>query len=217
MTYEEILKTLEDYFCDLLIIQYRQAPENRTLIKELVNLIFANNIALQIKDLTVDINKSIGVQLDIVGKWLGLDRYYNGIELWNKVYFSLPSYSHIRSGNYNPYMGGFSNYTNFNTIQGATLTYREQIDIRTALNKLGDEIFRPLLKLKAIKNSINHTKKNIDEAIYQWSNGEVYTTWEVMKLTYNYSSNYKTVMELAQLKNVLLVPCGCEVEIKEVA
>ena len=88
MTYEEILKTLEDYFCDLLIIQYRQAPENRALIKELVNLIFANNIALQIKDLTVDINKSIGVQLDIVGKWLGLDRYYNGIELWNKVYFS---------------------------------------------------------------------------------------------------------------------------------
>ena len=34
MTYEEILKTLEDYFCDLLIIQYRQAPENRALIKD---------------------------------------------------------------------------------------------------------------------------------------------------------------------------------------
>lgn len=217
MTYDEILEQLEEYFCDLLIIQYRQAPENRALIKELVNLVFANNLALKIKDLTVDINNSIGAQLDVVGKWLGLNRYYNGVELWNKVHFSLPSYSHIRSGNYNGYMGGFSNYTNFTTLVGATLTYKEYQDTRTALNKIGDEYFRPLLKLKAIKNSINHTKKNIDEAIYQWSNGEVYTTWDVMKIIYNYKSNYKTVMDLAQQKDTLLVPSGCSIELKEIS
>lgn len=217
MTYEEILKHLENYFCDLLIIQYRQAPENRALIKELVNLVFANNLALQIKDLTVDLEKSIGAQLDVVGKWLGLDRYYKGVELWNKKYFSLPSYSHIKSGNYNPYMGGFSNYTNFETIGGATLTYQQIIDTRTAQNKLGDTIYRQLLKLKAIKNSIKHTKKNIDEAIYNWSNGEVYTTWETMKVIYNYPQRYKTVMELAESKNVLLIPSGCGYELKEVA
>lgn len=216
MTYKEILKQLEDYFCDLLIIQYRQAPENRALIKELVNLIFANNLALQIKELTVDINNSIGVQLDVVGKWLGLNRYYNGVELWNKVHFSLPSYSHIRSGKYNEYMGGFSNYTNFNTLAGATLTYKEYKDIKTALNKIGDEYFRQLLKLKAIKNSINHTKKNIDEAIYQWSGGQVYTTWDVMKITYNYNSSYKTIMDLAQQKDILPVPSGCSIELKEI-
>ena len=149
MTYDEILKTLEDYFCDLLIIQYRNSDTNRAMIKQLVNLIFANNLALQIQDLCVDVNKSIGTQLDVVGKWVGIDRYYTGFALWNKKYFSLPSYGNIRTDTYSQYMGSFSLYSNFNE-KGAFLMYKDFRDILSRKNAMGDEYFRLLIKLKII-------------------------------------------------------------------
>lgn len=215
--YQIILNQLEEYFCSLLIIQYRNSKLNRAMIKELVKLVFANNLALQIKDLCVDVNKSIGAQLDVVGKWVGLDRYYTGFALWEKKYFSFPSYSHIRSGNYNPYMGGFSNYLNFNTLKGAFLTYRQYRNLTSAKNAMGDEFFRQLIKLKIIKNSIIQTNKNIDDAIYNWSDGEVYTTWtNPMQMTYNYKSSMKNIIDLAVYKNILLAPCGVEIVLNEV-
>ena len=72
----EVIENLKEYFADLLIIQYRGAKRNRDFIKFLVDLIFANNLAMEIKDKTVNIEESIGTQLDVVGKWVGVDRYY---------------------------------------------------------------------------------------------------------------------------------------------
>lgn len=215
MDYLEALKSLQEYFADLIILQYRYAPENRALIKKLVNLIFANNLALQIRDNTVDVDNSIGKQLDIVGKWVGVDRYYSGSTLWTKKYFALPSYSQIKTSTYTQYQGGFSNYTNFNE-PGAFLTYQNWQDVSSKVNALGDEYFKPLIRLKIIKNSINHTAKNIDEAIYNWSNGLVYTTWDVMKIIYHYDSSYSAVMPIAKAKNALPKPTGCTVEIEEI-
>ena len=215
MTYEEILKTLEDYFCDLLIIQYRNSDTNRAMIKQLVNLIFANNLALQIQDLCVDVNKSIGAQLDVVGKWVGIDRYYTGFALWNKKYFSLPSYGNIRTDTYSQYMGSFSLYSNF-TEKGAFLMYKDFRDILSRKNAMGDEYFRLLIKLKIIINSVRLTMKNIDEAVYKWSDGAVYTTWNKMEIVYNYPSSYKNIMELAIYKNCLPAPVGCDIILKEI-
>ena len=215
MDYEQILTNLQEYFANLIILQYRYAPENRALIKNLVNLIFANNLALQIRDLTVDVKNSIGAQLDVVGKWVGIDRYYNSSELWTKKYFSMPLYSAIKTSTYNQFQGGFSNYTNFDS-PGAFLTYKNWQAVRSKVNALGDEYFKPLIELKIIKNSINHTCKNIDEAIFEWSGGLVYTTWDVMEVTYHYDTSYKTVMTLAEYKNALPRPTGCTVNTEEI-
>ncbi|MBR4973850.1 MAG: DUF2612 domain-containing protein, partial [Clostridia bacterium] len=81
MDYTAALKDLQKYFSDLLIIQYRNAPKNRALISYLTDLIFANNLALQIRDKTLNLDDSEGTQLDVIGKWVGVDRYYNG-NLW---------------------------------------------------------------------------------------------------------------------------------------
>lgn len=215
MDYEQILLDLQEYFANLIILQYRYAPENRALIKNLVNLIFANNLALQIRDLTVNVEESIGAQLDVVGKWVGVDRYYGG-ELWDHPYLSFPYYSTIHDNSYNEYQGGFSTYLTFADNDGGSLMYKEWQRIRTQINKMGDEYFRSLIKLKIIKNSINHTCKNIDEAIWNWSEGNVYTTWDVMKLTYHYDSSYSNLITLAQHKHTLPCPTGCTLEIKEI-
>lgn len=215
MDYTELLKELQEYFADLLIIQYRGAKKNRDLIKLLVNLIFANNLALQIKDLTVNVEESIGAQLDVVGKWVGIDRYYSG-ELWTHPYLAYPLYSTIQNGTYSEWQGGFSSYSTFEDNNGGFLTYKTWQDVRTTVNKIGDEYFRALIKLKIIKNSINHTCKKIDNAIWNWSNGNVYTTWNTMQVTYHYTSLYKDLMALANYKKILPVPTGCTLILEEI-
>lgn len=216
MDYTQVLKDLQEYFANLIIIQYRYAPENRELIKNLTNLIFANNLALQIRDLTVDVDKSIGAQLDIVGKWVGIDRFYNGIDDWEHPYLSYPYFKTIYENSYDQYQGGFSTYTNFADNDGGFLMYEDWKYIRTKANKLSDDVFRPLIKLKIIKNSINHTCKNIDNAIWEWSEGNVYTTWDVMKLIYNFPKEYSKIMYIGAYKNTLPRPTGCLIELKEI-
>lgn len=215
MDYIQALEDLKKYFADLIILQYRYAPENRALIGKLTDLIFANNLALQIRDLTVDVDNSFGAQLDIVGKWVGIDRFYGG-ELWDRAYLSFPLYSTIKTSSYSDYQGGFSKYSTFAKNNGGFMTYKVWQETRTRMNQMGDNYFRPLIKLKIIKNSINHTCKNIDNAIWDWSEGKVYTTWDVMKVKYNYDRSYKNLMTLAAYKKALPHPTGCTVELIEV-
>lgn len=213
--YETLLNQLEEYFCNLLILQYRKVPKNRALVKYLVDLVFANCLAQQIADLTVNINDSVGAQLDVVGKWLGIDRYYSNVFIWDKKYFSMPSYSQIKNNSYEDAQGPFALYSNF-TDEGAVLQWTEWQSTHTKVYSLGDSQFRQMCKLKAIKNSIRCTMKNIDNAIYEWSNGEVYTTWGKMELTYHYPSSYSQIFELAQEKNVLPQPTGVALLFEEI-
>ena len=217
MDYVQALQDLQDYFASLIILQYRNSYQNKALIQKLVSLIFANNLALQIRDLTVDVEKSIGAQLDVVGKWVGIDRYYNAIDLWEQYYTSLVNYENIADDDYEQWQGGFSTFENFSQNDGGFLTWETWQDTRTKVNTIGDDYFRSLIKLKTIKNSINHTCKNIDNAIWEWSNGQVYTTWGTMEITYHYPSSYSNLMTLAVYKNVLPVPTGCTLLTEELS
>lgn len=215
MKYELLLKQLEEIFADLLILQYRKAPKNRIMVKLLVDIVFANCLTQQIADLTVNINDSVGKQLDVVGKWLGVDRYYTDVFIWDVTYFSMPSYGQIKNNTYESTQGPFSLYSNF-TQKGAFLQWSEWQSTHSKVFALSDTYFRAMCKLKAIKNSISCTMKNIDEAIYDWSNGEVYTTWGKMELTYHYPEKYKTIMDLGIKKNVLPQPTGVELKFEEI-
>ena len=209
MDYNLELQNIKEWAKKLLIVQYSQAKKNKALIDLLVEILFANNLILQIRDLCLNVEESIGAQLDVVGKWAGIDRYYNAIDLWDHPYTALVNYSNISSDTYEQWQGGFSTYSNFADNDGGFLTYSTWKETRTQINKMGDDYFRQLIKLKIIKNSINCTCKSIDDAITKWSEGQVYTTWGVMEVTYHYPSSYSNLMALALYKNVLPVPTGC--------
>ena len=181
MDYNLALQKIKDWIKNLIIVQYRQSPKNRALIDLLCELIFANNLILKIRDLCLNVEESTGAQLDVVGKWVGIDRIYNGTELWDHPYLSFINYSDIKDANFpsnlDPMQGGFSKYTTFADNNGGFLMYKQWMDTRTAVNKIGDDIFRKIIKLKIIKNSINQTQENIDKAIWKWSEGHVFTTW----------------------------------------
>ena len=212
MDYIKALDDVKSWAKDLLILQYHQSPKNQALIGLITEILFAQNLALQIRDLCLNVDESIGVQLDVVGKWVGIDRYYNAIDLWEQPYTALVNYTNVSNDEYLQWQGGFSTFTNFADDDGGFLTYKAWRDTRTKVNQMGDESFRQLIKLKIIKNSIRFTNKNIDDAINQWSNGQIYTTWGVMEVTYHYPSSLSNLMQLAIYKNVLLAPTGCEIK-----
>ena len=216
MDYQAVLKTLAEYFCDLIIIQYKASEQNRALIYLLTQVIFGNMLIKQVEDLCVNVDNSEGVQLDVVGAWVGIDRFFQGRENFTHPYFSMPNYRTIKNNEYLPFTGGFSTYENFSSVLGGFLMYQDDIDVKTTFSKLPDELYRPLIKLKIIKNSIKKTNKSIDEAIYNWSGGEVYTTWGTMKLTFNYAPNFQQIMELALQKNILPAPNGVALILREV-
>ena len=210
MDYVETNDKLKKYFADLMIAEYRCSEKNRAFIKMLYNLVFVNGVFLQVKDECLNVEKSIGAQLDQIGEWVGVTRLYDNSVLWDRAYFSFVNWGQLPNVNY---QGGMSNYKNFMYLDGATMTWKTLQDLRKKDFELGDDWYRQLIKLKIIKNSIRFTKKEIDDAIYTWSGGAIYTTWSKMKVTYNYRTQDSIIMGLALLKNCLPCPTSCELAI----
>ena len=89
MDYIKALDEVKSWAKDLIILQYHRSPKNQALIDTMVELIFAKYLILQIRDLCLNVNESTGAQLDVIGKWVGVDRYYNAIDLWEQPYTAL--------------------------------------------------------------------------------------------------------------------------------
>lgn len=215
MDYTATLNSLLDYYANLLIVQYNGKSKASATIKMIANLILANVLILQIRD-AFDWRTAVGVQLDIIGKWVGVSRTYNGNLFFNQPIFSYPKSNDLVPDDLTtPFQHGYSEFSTFNTDVAtgdiAELTYK---NIGYVEQKLSDNDYRTVIGLKIIKNSINHTAKNIDDAIWNYFNEQVYTTWEPHKVTYNYPASLETVMEVCFYKNVLLAPTGVEIELK---
>ncbi len=86
------LQDLINYYVNLLIVQYHNKPKAMATIQLLAETLIANNIFLQIEN-AFDVDTAIGKQLDILGKYAGVDRYYTVEDLEN--YFSLETYTEV--------------------------------------------------------------------------------------------------------------------------
>lgn len=207
MEYLKLLKELEDYYANLLIVQYNGKPKAVTTIKLFVRLLFVNMILLQIRE-AFDWKTAIGKQLDIIGEWVGTNRFYDGQLFDFHPWFALIDWESEPDN----LQGGFSTFENFDEVEGGILDYQT---ILPTQNKMNDQAFRIMIGLKIIKNSISATCKNIDDAIWDYFDGKVYTIWTPDKLTYYYPSELAEVLQVAKAKNVLPCPTGVRIELKE--
>lgn len=202
------MEELLNYYKNLLIIQYHGKPKAKATIDAYVKLLWANFILKQIRD-GFNINSAVGTQLDIIGLWVGVDRY-----VYLKPYDNHPwiSLIEISGAIDNILQGGYSTPSTFDTL-GGFLT--PDLVIGTNTSTLEDDQFRTLIKLKIIKNSIPHTCKNIDTAIYRLFGDDVWTTWDLDRhvLYYNWKNTFEqwALMEIALKKNVLPCPTPCQI------
>ena len=214
MNYIETLKSLLDYYANLLIIQYNGKTKATATIKMIANLILSNLLIFQIRD-GFDWRSAVGAQLDIIGKWVGVTRNYKGPLYWGNTFLSYPNSNQlVPNDKTDALQHGYSDYDTFDTDTGGVLTYENLGFIEQNLN---DEDYKTVIGLKIIKNSINHTAKNIDDAIWNYFGGEVYTTWQPHEITYHYPASMETIINVCNYKNVLLAPTGVSIRLSQIS
>lgn len=153
MTLDEIIA----YYVNLLIIQYNQKPKAQATVEAYVTEWMMNNVALDVQN-GFDIETAVGVQLDTIGKYVGVDRLYTEYDDTG-VWFGFSDYA----GSEPTDVTGYALYSDWATKEGQFIEYD---DVKVARNKLSDDDFRILIKLKIAINNINHSNEGIDDALY---------------------------------------------------
>lgn len=191
-----------DYYVNLLIIQYNNQPKARATIELFATQIAANGILFDIRD-GYDIDTAVGVQLDVLGKYVGVDRYFEVFDPIN--YFALTDYDEVDPDAEEKW--GFTDYADFDDFQyNGTLNYMSVLSISSRLN---DDDFRVVIKLKILQNSINHSHKSIDDGMYKFFGMDVRpSSIGGMQMTYFITINVTAIIKAALTKNILPRPMG---------
>ena len=214
MDYTETLKSLLDYYANLLIVQYNGKPKASATIQMLANLILANLLILQIRD-GFDWRTAVGAQLDIIGKWVGVTRDYKGSLFWGNTFLAYPQANQLTPTDLTDTLQhGYSDYDTFDSDTGGVLTYD---NLGFVEQSLSDDDYRVIIGLKIIQNNLNHTCKNIDDAIWSYFGEEIYTTWQPHVITYHYPASMENIINVCNYKNVLLAPAGVSISLSQIS
>ena len=189
-----------DYYVGLLIIQSHNKPKAMATISLLVNEFLCNAILLDILN-GYDIETAVGVQLDVIAKYVGVDRFFKDVDLIDL--FAIPAYLDSPTS---PPQYGFETYATFatdNDLNG-TLTYEKII---SSNNLLIDEFYRQIIKLKILQNTINHSDAAIDAAMFAFFGGDVRPEEMFnMHMAYFVTANETSLIRAVLAKNLLLKP-----------
>lgn len=202
------INTVQDiinYYVNLLIIQYHDQPKAQAEIALMAEVLLANGVIFDVRD-GYNIDTAIGHQLDIIGKYVGTDRYFTTHDLIN--FFGLTFYTDVDPDSQEKF--GFVQYANFNEYQyNGTLNYHSLL---SQSNALSDTDFRTLIHLKILQNNINHSHKSINDAIFDiFGNSVVPDSTGGMKMIYFISQNFSAVVSAALTKQLLPKPMGVQI------
>lgn len=196
-----MIEELIEYYTDLLIIQYNGKPKARATIRACVSEVLANGILFDIRD-GYNVETAVGVQLDIIGKYVGVNRFFTVSEL--DGFYRMTDYTEVDPDE-SP--GGFTDYENFDENQfNGTLNYNSLVTVE---NKLNDEDFRTIIKLKIIQNNSDHSHKSIDDSMWEYFGSDVIPdSLGGMEMSYFLTENITPVIQAALIKGILPRPMG---------
>ncbi len=200
------ISALVDYYINLLIIQYNNKPKARKTIGLLVDVLLSNGIIFSVQD-GYDIETAIGLQLDVLGKYIGSDRFYQGQDLTG--YFSLALYDDPDEGAADKI--GFADYVDAGVKTGKFLTYDDVLSQQFALT---DSEFRTLIKLKILINNSNASNSEIDAGLYLLFGTTLLMVDNLdMTLTYIVDPSIYALINVAHGKDLLPRPMGVSTEL----
>lgn len=150
---------LINYYQNLLIIQYNGKPKAAATIALIAREFLASGVMLDVQQ-GYDLANAVGVQLDVLGKYEDIDRFYSA---FNPVdYFSLETYT--ESPPSTPPRYGFSTYADYATSPpSGCMIYSEIVAVN---GSLVDSFFRTLIYLKIIQNYSNYGGGDIDARLF---------------------------------------------------
>lgn len=194
------LESTIDYYANLLIIQYNGKAKAAATVELNIRTLLSDNIVSQVQD-GYDLETAIGVQLDVLGKYIGTDRFFTSSGELIGDFFSMTSYATLGSdtdvgmtdfANYDTDIGGFAKYSNLSTS-----------DI------LDDDDYRLILKLKIVQNNSDHSHGSIDNGLFNFfGEGLVMSANNNMTMIYFVSGANLPIALIAFAKGVLPRPMG---------
>lgn len=192
MAYETEVASTENYYADLLIIQYRNKPNARKTIKLGANIYLADGLVFELNNV-LDIDTAQGAQLDLIGKILGCDRNIYGLN------FDTPYFSFEKTNAY-----GFSDKDALS--EGFWKSYFNSVGSAYALP---DEDYRLLLKFKAAYNLRYGSMGELDFIYHQFFGDSFQmVNNQDLSVTYEVQPNLSLALQAAILLGYLQPPMG---------
>ena len=192
------------YYANLLIIQYNGKPNATALITLMVDELIANGILLDVRD-GYNLDTAVGTQLDVLGKYIGVNRNFQADDLTNM--FSLETYTESDPTLEDRW--GFVTYANYaSVLENGVVNYQS---VLTQNFQLNDDDYRTLLKLKIIQNYSNGSHQQIDDAMFEFFGNQVTVAQTgTMQMTYTVPFQLSAVLNAAITLGILPKPMGVQ-------
>lgn len=187
------VEDVQEYYANLLILQYKNKPKARATIKTMAELYLGDGLVFDIQDV-LDIDKAEGAQLDIIGKILGCPRNIPGFTI-DTPYFSYETA---------PEPHGFSDKNELS--DGFFKRYNNSIG---SIYSLKDIPYRQLLKFKAIYNLRRGSWSNLDEIYYTFFGDDIeLINNEDLSVTFNIKAIASVATRAAIFLDYIKPPLG---------
>jgi hypothetical protein len=201
---------LLEYYKQLLILQYRtqtKAPEH---IKALIKVIMIFELLVDIEN-GFSVDGSIGVQEDIIAKYIGVNRIITGTA------FTRNYWGYCEYGDVSPF--DFYSYCKYGDI-APDVQMRRYEESSQSLYTLTDEELRFCMRMKIIQNNSNHSAKEIDELIYRY-----FPTYAIfsdfidrgnMAIAYIFNESLQRIVNILISEELLPKPAGVAITVSYV-
>ena len=202
MASSQTIQKLIQYYSGLLIIQYANQPKAQAHIQLLAQTLLASCVYLDVLN-GYDIDTAVGVQLDVIGKYVGVNRFWPQENLTD--YFSFTTYTEVDPTG--PPKFGFSDYTTFSGFSyNGTLTYSEIVETQNALS---DSDFRILIQVAIIQNTCSCGEGEIDAKLFPIFGNEIRReSFGHMKMFYFITTAITPLIQALILKKLFPKPMG---------
>lgn len=195
---------LIEYYVNLLIAQYRDKPNAQATIRLFVGIIMIFDLIDQVQNgynIDPDLgDTAVGVQLDVVAKYVGAKRKVSGID-YEQDYFGLALYSASSPFEYS----GFAKYDD-DDPDGQFMRYADDFNY---IFSLTDSELLKVVQMKILQNKTGTSVYDIDNLIYTYfgDDGRMVDN-EDMSLAYTFSESQRKLVTIADAFGLIPKPMG---------
>ena len=188
-------------YVNLLILQYRNKPDASGTISAIVEALMIYDLIRAVEN-GYDIDTAIGVQLDVLAKYVGAERVATGVD-FSRTFFGFVDYNEAT-----PYTGvvGLLPYDEVNPPDAQFLKYGTDLG---SIYTLTDAELRILIKLKIAQNNSNHSTGEIDDILNEFFPGQVLFDDNFnMTIQYIFDTDVERIVDVAIAQNALPKPAA---------
>jgi len=222
-------------YVDLLILQYKGMPKAEATIQAFLKTLCIFELIDGIED-GYDIETAEGVQLDILGKYIGVSRIITGISFTRK-YFGFMGYGD------NPSLCSFAGFMGYGELSDNILTFSNgdhfsfsdgkefgiinnvgYSEIPPDVQMLGygdnkgsiltliDSEYRTLLRFRILMNYSNCSMKDIDDFLFKYYGNDIYITDNFNRtITYTFPTQSTRLSAILKFTDCLPRSAGTEI------